>query len=117
MGTETRCLCPRLCSAEAMRIPGAEKGKWKRQGTTELPAAADLFVRDLPGLQLNESSSSWTARKPPALYGGNLPSVASTSTSDAHLYFLLATNRHIPRRQRLLIWCVAFPSNSELSEA
>ncbi|KAI5477048.1 carboxypeptidase D [Pseudohyphozyma bogoriensis] len=79
-----------------------------------LPSAAELYVSRLPGLD-DESTSS--------LYAGNLPSTVPSNPpnpetdSDAHLYFLLATNKHIPHRERLVIWLNGGPGCSSFDGA
>ena len=65
------------------------------------PTSADFYVKTLPGLSPNS---------PLTLFSGLLSATTSQTTpassvdSDAQLYFLLAANRHIPVRPRLLIW-------------
>ncbi|KAM0755570.1 alpha/beta-hydrolase [Meredithblackwellia eburnea MCA 4105] len=78
-------------------------GRRQDEEPSELPTAASFYVPHLPGLS-GESRLS--------LYAGNLPSTSESSQSDAHLYFLLAMNRHIPHRQRLLIWLNGGPGCS-----
>ncbi|KAL8280321.1 hypothetical protein RQP46_007238 [Phenoliferia psychrophenolica] len=68
-----------------------------------LPTREDLFVPHLPGLN-NASRLS--------IYAGNLPSTEATSLSDAHLYFLLTMNRHVPDKERLVIWMNGGPGCS-----
>lgn len=63
-------------------------------------SAASFYVKHLPGLSPTSTL---------ALYAGNLPGATTSNPpspedSDASLYFLLAVNRHIPKRQRLVIW-------------
>lgn len=62
--------------------------------------AADYYVRDIPGLSPPSKLS---------IYAGHIQSTLQSHPpqafdSDASLYFLLAKNRHIPKRERLLIW-------------
>lgn len=62
--------------------------------------AADYYVRSLPLLDQPSKLS---------LYAGHVPSTITSNPpqpfdSDAELYFVLARNRHIPKRERLLIW-------------
>ena len=74
----------------------------KRQKTSVLPSASDLWVQSLPGLDELRTT----------LFAGNLPSALPADDSDAHLYFLLARNKHIPNRQRLVIWFNGGPVSS-----
>jgi len=74
----------------------------KRQKSAPLPSASDLWVQSLPGLDKLRTT----------LFAGNLPSALPTDASDAHLYFLLARNKHIPNRQRLVIWFNGGPVSS-----
>ena len=52
------------------------------------------------------------------LFAGNIPAASSSPTapvasdSDAHLYFLLARNKHIPKRERLVLWLNGGPGCS-----
>ncbi|TNY19757.1 Alpha/Beta hydrolase protein [Rhodotorula diobovata] len=81
----------------------------KRQRRAPLPAASDLFVPRLPGLPDGAQLS---------LFGGLLPSTPPTSlTSDAQHYFLLARNKHIPKRERLVIWLNGGPGCSSFDGA
>jgi len=76
--------------------------------TTTAPAppstpktAADYYVKSIPGLDPPTKLS---------IYAGHIASTLQSHPpqpfdSDASLYFLLAKNRHIPKRERLLIWC------------
>ncbi|GAA6058715.1 hypothetical protein JCM10212_003403 [Sporobolomyces blumeae] len=66
----------------------------KRQRQATLPSSSDLWVQTLPGLDSLKTT----------LFAGNLPAAPPSSDTDAHLYFLLARNKHIPNRQRLVIW-------------
>ncbi len=83
--------------------------------TTTAPAppptpktAADYYVSSIPGLD------------PPtrlSIYAGHIASTLQSHPpqafdSDASLYFLLAKNRHIPKRERLLIWYPTTPPTS-----
>ncbi|GAA5887520.1 hypothetical protein JCM5296_002604 [Sporobolomyces johnsonii] len=84
----------------------------KRQRTAALPSASDLWVGSLPGLDDTRTS----------LFAGNLPATLPSTVplsrdSDAHLYFLLARNKHIPNRQRLVIWLNGGPGCSSFDGA
>lgn len=77
------------------------QGEFVERAEEKNPTAASFYVKDLPGFDLPASGLS--------LYAGNIrSSVASHPPqpfeSDAHLYFLLAQHRHIPQRERLVIW-------------
>ncbi|GAA6021357.1 hypothetical protein JCM11491_004759 [Sporobolomyces phaffii] len=90
-------------TAPQVRSPG---GKRRRSPvSSRLPTASDLFVESLP-------DSLRTT-----LFAGNLPSAAPSTNSDAHLYFLLAKNKHIPNRQRLVIWLNGGPGCSSFDGA
>ncbi|GAA5876309.1 hypothetical protein JCM3774_003719 [Rhodotorula dairenensis] len=83
----------------------------KRQRTrTDLPSAADLYVDHLPGLASDARLQ---------LFAGNVPASSprtaapvADNESDAHLYFLLARNKHIPKRERLVLWLNGGPGCS-----
>ncbi|GAA5976758.1 hypothetical protein JCM11641_000861 [Rhodosporidiobolus odoratus] len=84
----------------------------KRQRRPGLPTAAELWVRDLPGLSQSRL----------ALFAGNLPSTSSSTPpaardSDAHLYFLLTRAKHLPKRERLVIWLNGGPGCSSFDGA
>ncbi|GAA5922521.1 uncharacterized protein JCM15063_003331 [Sporobolomyces koalae] len=78
----------------------------KRQRKARLPTSSDLYVPSLPGLGSLRTT----------LFAGNLPA-ATPGVSDAHLYFLLARNKHIPNRQRLVIWFNGGPGCSSFDGA
>lgn len=64
------------------------------------PTQASFYVSSLPGLPPQSHLS---------LYAGTLPATTRSypinpDESDASLYFFLAKHRHIPKRERLLIW-------------
>ncbi|GAA5980646.1 hypothetical protein JCM10908_001720 [Rhodotorula pacifica] len=100
-----------LIRATAPAFTGSDRPpRAKRQRTqTALPSAADLYVDSLPGLPSDARLQ---------LFAGNIPATspnaaASTaSDTDAHLYFLLARNRHIPKRERLVLWLNGGPGCS-----
>jgi carboxypeptidase D len=78
----------------------------------EVPSAASFFVPSLPGLPSLSAHGL-------SLFAGNLPatiqSLPQPSDQDlAHLFFLLTTNKHIPKRQRLLIFLQGGPGCSSL---
>ncbi|GAA5988553.1 hypothetical protein JCM5350_004451 [Sporobolomyces pararoseus] len=86
--------------------PHQERNR-RRSPVSKLPTASDLFVQSLPGLGVPKT----------ALFAGNLPASKPLSNSDAHLYFLLARNKHIPNRQRLVIWLNGGPGCSSFDGA
>ena len=60
-------------------------------------SSADYYIPELPG------APKGTREK---LYGGHIEAsnAAIKASSDAYLFFLLATNRHIADKPRLVIW-------------
>ena len=78
----------------------------KRQ--TDVLRAADFYIPTLPGLPADSTLS---------LFGGHIPTSPPNVSppSDAHLFFLLARNRHIADRERLIIWVrTMLPLRAEL---
>ncbi|TKA55376.1 hypothetical protein B0A53_02300 [Rhodotorula sp. CCFEE 5036] len=99
-----------LESAQRAASPTPDRPpRTKRQRTDKLPSAADLYVDKLPGLPPDARLQ---------LFAGNIPAASSSPTapvasdSDAHLYFLLARNKHIPKRERLVLWLNGGPGCS-----
>ncbi|KWU46624.1 alpha/beta-hydrolase, partial [Rhodotorula sp. JG-1b] len=98
-------------SAQRAASPPSDRPpRAKRQRTRpDLPSAADLYVDKLPGLPPDARLQ---------LFAGNIPAASSSPTapvasdSDAHLYFLLARNKHIPQRERLVLWLNGGPGCS-----
>lgn len=70
----------------------------KRKRQNNQVTQADFYVDSLPSLPSNIRTS---------IYAGHLPSAAHSEpsrASDAHLFFLLAKHKHIPKKERLLIF-------------
>lgn len=66
-------------------------------GSVETLTAASFFVPRLLGLPRNSTLT---------LFSGLIPSSPpnAPTPTDAHLFFVLARNRHIADRERLIIW-------------
>lgn len=93
--------------------PGAlidEHSASKHERAPRPLSAAQFFIEHLPGAPEGSREK---------LYGGHLEAsdAATKASSDAYLFFLLATNRHIADRPRLVIWLNGGPGCSSFDGA
>ncbi|SCV68627.1 BQ2448_748 [Microbotryum intermedium] len=91
-----------------VRSPRRQRRQFPRAPVTELDtamSAANFYIPTLPGLPADSTLS---------MYGGHIPSLPSTSQvgatsatsseSDAHLYFFMLKARHIADKERTIFW-------------